>query len=107
MLTVNIDKSCAITIGTQQRLKNQSDELTISIGDENLSMVETIKYLGVTIDDKLSWNQHVSNLCSKLSPKIELLRKLKHKLPSDQLITIYNLILIIAYLSGDIPAKET
>ena len=80
-LTVNIEKSCAITIGTQQRLKNQTEQLSISIGNENLSLVETIKYLGVTIDDNISWNQHVNNLCSKILPRIELLLKLNTNCP--------------------------
>ncbi len=63
MLTVNIDKSCGIVIGTHQRLQNQTEQLSISIGDENVSLVNTIKYLGVKIDDNLSWNQHINNLC--------------------------------------------
>ncbi len=89
-LTVNIDKSCAIAIGTQQRLNSQEAQLLIAIENDNLSVVDTIKYLGVTtIDNNLSWNQHVNNLCLKLFPKIELLQKLKYKLPQEQLITIY------------------
>ena len=96
-LTVNIEKSCAIAIGTQQRLKNQTEQLSISIGNANLSLVETIKYLGVTIDDNISWNQHVNNLCSKISPRIELLRKLKYKLPTEQLITVYQSIIHFDY----------
>ncbi len=55
--------------------------------------MDAIKYLGVIIDANLSWNQCVNNLCLKLSPKIELLRKLKYKLPQEQLITIYQLII--------------
>ena len=73
--------------------KNQTEQLSISIGNTNLSLVETIKYLGVTIDDNISWNQHVNNLCSKLSPRIELLRKLKYKLPTEQLITVFQSII--------------
>ena len=93
MLTVNIDKSCAIAIGTQQRLNNQTEELNIMVMNDNLENVNSIKYLGITIDTNLNWNQHVNNLCLKLSPKIELLRKLKHKLPTEQLITIYTSII--------------
>ena len=93
MLTVNIDKSCSIAIGTHQRLNNQTEELNVTVMDDNLRNVNSIKYLGLTIDNNLNWNQHVNNLCLKLSPKIELLRKLKHKLPTEQLITIYKSII--------------
>ena len=93
LLTVNIDKTYVIPIGTQQRLSKQQSNLNIKFMDVNLDTVNSIKYLGVTIDSNLSWNDHVSNLCKKVSPKIELLRKLKHKLPINQLNTIYQSII--------------
>jgi len=91
LLTVNIDKSCAILIGTNQRLQKQN--LSISVENMSLSNVDSIKYLGVTIDQNLSWNTHISAICKKVSPKIEMLRKLKCKLPRDQICIIYESII--------------
>ncbi len=93
LLTVNIDKSCVIPIGTRQRLSNMDHDFEISIDDEKLANVDNIKYLGVTIDKHLTWNTHISNLCKSISPKIELLRKLKYKLPAEQLNIIYQSII--------------
>ncbi len=42
MLTVSINKSCAIVIGTQQRLNNQAAQLVIAIENDNLSVVDPI-----------------------------------------------------------------
>ena len=91
MLTLNIDKSCTIAIGTQKRLSNNN--LNILAENNLLTNVNKVKYLGVTIDKNLNWNDHVSTLCAKISPKIGLLRKLKYKIPKDQLITIYQSII--------------
>ena len=35
------------------------------------------------------WKIHINELCKKLAPKIELLRRLRYKLPIDQLKTVY------------------
>ena len=39
------------------------------------------------------WNTHISAICNKVSPKIEMLRKLKYKLPKEQICTIYESII--------------
>ena len=96
MLTVNIDKSCTLAIGTTRRLAAQNNDLNITIDNTSLQHVSNMKYLGVTIDRTLSWDDHIScisSVCKKVSPKIELLRKIKYKLPKDQLCTIYNSII--------------
>jgi len=90
-LTLNIDKSCTINMGTRQKLKAAKNANTsISINNTELKMVDKLKYLGVTIDNTLSWEQHIDNLCTKISPKVELLRRIKYKLGKSQLIDIYN-----------------
>ncbi len=53
LLTVNIDKSCAIAVSTSKRLHNQLGELNITVTDDKLVNVDSIKYLGITIDNNL------------------------------------------------------
>lgn len=36
-------------------------------GFTDVIKVETVKYLGVVIEDRFSWNSHVEELCGKLS----------------------------------------
>ena len=47
------------------------------------------KLLGLTIDDKLTWSAHIDNLCSALSSKISLLRKLATYVPVEVLKKFY------------------
>lgn len=46
---------------------------------------EPIKFLGVVLDIRLTWEAHVVSLCKKLSSKIYLIRQLK-SLVSDQVL---------------------
>ena len=47
------------------------------------------KYLGVIIDKKLTWKEHISYLSSKISRGIGMIIKAKKRLNKDALITLY------------------
>ena len=44
-------------------------KLNIYIDGETISQVSTMKYLGIYIDSKLNWNNHIDRLCRTISPK--------------------------------------
>ena len=48
-----------------------------------------IKYLGVMIDESLSWKYHISYICSRVSRNIGIISKLRHYLSIHQLKQIY------------------
>ena len=39
--------------------------LHLSVNSKEIKQVHEVKYLGVTVDDKLSWNAHTQNVCKK------------------------------------------
>ena len=47
------------------------------------------KYLGLILDNRLSFEEYSTVMGAKVSRTIALLRKLQHILPRDSLITIY------------------
>ena len=47
------------------------------------------KHLGVTLDDKFTFDEHVNNVLNRVNQTIDLLRKLQNLLPVSTLITIY------------------
>ena len=60
-MSFNIDKCMVISI----TLKQTPIHANYTLHGKQLTMVECAKYLGVSIDSKLSFNQHVDNVCKK------------------------------------------
>ncbi len=56
------------------------------------------KFLGVIIDDKISWKSHIKYICSKLSRSISVLSKAKHILDYKSLRMLY-CSLVLPYLN--------
>ena len=50
--------------------------LPVLIKGEIVEIVNEYKYLGITIDDRLEWNYHASNVHAKMSQRLFFLRKL-------------------------------
>ena len=68
--------------------------LNVSISGKALQQVETIKYLGVILDNCLSWKPHITNLRNKTSRIVGMLRRLHHIVPSTTIQILYNTIVL-------------
>ena len=70
----------------------------IIFDDTPLERVSDIKFLGVTVDNKLSWKSHINNICNTISRNIGVINRLKFHIPSSSLLTLYSS-LILPYLN--------
>ena len=67
-LSLNIAKTEFMVIGSRQKfLAENCSELNIQLDNQPISRVEHAKSLGLIIDDRLSWSNHISELCRKIS----------------------------------------
>jgi hypothetical protein len=89
-ITINVEKSCSMLIASKFNIKNNNDVLKIKIDDKFLIDMNCIKYLGINIDNILSWDEHVKYLCKMLYCKISKLQRLMNIVPSNLLNVIYN-----------------
>ena len=74
-MTLNIDKTSVMTIGTNKRLSNIQD-VVLYLNNTMLSNVKSQKLLGISIDNNLSWNSQINQMCKNISRKITLLKML-------------------------------
>ena len=73
--------------------KNKKQEITkrlnFRISGQKINPITSVKYLGVFLNDSLSWDTHLNNLIPKLNRAIGLLAKIRHYTPKYLLKTIY------------------
>ena len=55
-------------------IKKESEaEYKLTIDNNNIESTKSVKLLGITIDDCLRFDQHMSNLCSKPAMQLNAL----------------------------------
>lgn len=64
--------------------------INICINNTVIEKVEHFNFLGITLDQHITWKKHTSNVNIKISRVVGLLRKLQHFFPQRILLTIYN-----------------
>ena len=73
-LALNPDKSEVIVIGTGARNRREGEIGTMTLGDAQITVSKSVKSHGITLDDKLSFNSHVDNVCEVTHFHIRALR---------------------------------
>ena len=63
--------------------------LNIKIDGQSIAEVQDTKFLGVYIDNKLSWKKHISHLASKFFIGMGMIKKARHYLNKNGLIALY------------------
>lgn len=71
------------------RNRNNVEHIRIEINDRAVERVESIKFLGIYIDEFLNFKKHIDELTKKLSKYVGLFFKLRHFLPVEALLTLY------------------
>ncbi len=80
--------------------KNKKDNkvCNLIIDGVNVEKVHVTKFLGVKVDDQLTWNDQINSVCTHLSKNISILYRVKHVLNSHSMHTLY-CTLILPYLN--------
>ena len=59
-----------------------------------MECVDCFNFLGIHFDKHLSWNEHIHTISNKITKTIGILNKLKHHIPLNILLTIYNTLIL-------------
>ena len=86
----------------RSKTKKEPDEITITINKFKLSPVSNVNYLGVVLDEFLSWDAHINKLCKKLAQTNGILSKFRHYVPQKTCISVYFSLLYSFILHGSL-----
>ena len=62
----------------------------LRINGLKIPQVHSTKFLGLVIDDRLSWEDHVSHLENKLKSSLVVIKRIIKYIPQFQYMNIYN-----------------
>ena len=68
---------------------NESENFHIILDDTKLERVNKTKFLGVIIDENLTWKYHIDGITKIISRNIGMMNKLKFFVPERILRTLY------------------
>lgn len=85
-LVINLNKTKIMHF--HQRLVNTPVDVTYN--NIKIEEVSNTKFLGVTIDDKLTWKPHLEEICKRLSKSAYLLFQLSKKVNTETLLMAYH-----------------
>ena len=87
-LSLNVKKTHYI-IFHRARIKVPQNHLSLHMDNSTLSKTQNLKYLGVILDHKVSWIQHISYVINKISKGIGIMYKARRYLGSKSLVNLY------------------
>ena len=84
-LIINLDKTNLMVFTNKKR----PDTVSITVRGHTINEIVETSYLGVIIDNKLSWKAHINHISNKISNSVSLLKMLKSTFPSRILKSLY------------------
>ena len=95
-LHANKEKYQAMTVTGR---KTQELPIEVKINDDVVQQTKALQLLGITIDDKLIFNEHISNTCKKACQRVGLLMRLRNLIQTDAKPALYKTVILphIAY----------
>ena len=84
-LSINISTTEYLLI-TREKIKSSFE---IKINNQIIKQRSCSKYLGIYVDDKLTWKNQVSSVCSKIARVCLALERLKNYVNQKTLLNVY------------------
>ena len=91
-LSLNANKTKYLIFHTTRRHISE-DTFGIKINNINIERTRNMKFLGVYMDENLTWKTHARTKAKQSLAVVAILSRLKHSLPSNILRIIYNSLL--------------
>ena len=72
------------------RVREFGSEKYLKLAGNTLLKVDKVKFLGVIIDDELSWNHHINHLKEKLNSSINIIKRIMKFIPKSEYHKLYD-----------------
>ena len=86
-LSLNVDKTFLMLF--TNRSQDVDDSLDVTFSDDIVKIQNSGNFLGMILDNNLSFGEHISYICNKISKSIGVFHKLKLSVPENVLVNLY------------------
>ena len=86
-LSLNCNKS-SYFVGHSGRKNGALTNFALSTGEHSIPSISA-KYLGITVDQQLSWKDHINHITTKLANAARISSKLRHYASKKNLVKLY------------------
>ena len=86
-ISLNTSKTKIVLFRSKR--KTITKKLNFRISGQNIPISKSVKYLGVMLNENLSWDSHMTYILPKLNRGLGLLSKIRYYVPKVLLQTIY------------------
>ena len=100
-LTLNVGKTKLMIFGSQRKLSMIND-VQLDLNGENIERVSVFKYLGITLDQCLTFETHIQNVYNKCCSRLGMLRKARACLGEKMALTLYKSLVLPHIDLGDV-----
>jgi hypothetical protein len=91
-LSLNVEKTKLMIFRYSQRVLSHVP--TLKINNVDIERVTDFNFLGITLNESLSWHSHTSKIAGKISRTIGVMNRLKHILPQCALKLMYHSLIL-------------
>jgi hypothetical protein len=102
LLALNTSKCKFMLFGSPQKLSKVDVSFKIGINDDVFEKVESFKYLGVTLHQHMTWDEHVDNVIKKVNQRLGVICRVKHLIPLSARLMLYHSLVLPLFDYGDI-----
>ena len=87
-LSLNVNKTHLMIFKTRKKRLNYNAHVILN--ENPIEKVKYTKFLGIIIDEELSWKYHINHIATKVSKMVGITAKARHYLSLKLLLTLYN-----------------
>ena len=87
-MSLNYNKTTYFLVYSK-RIKNNTNNFSLTVGGHDIPFSNYTKYLGIIIDEELSWSKHCNYIANKHSKAAGILCRIRHNIKKKTLINLY------------------
>ena len=85
-----VDKSQYMLVNKNNNHRIEDGDFELKMGGHIITRTKTYRYLGLLVDEKFSWADHINEVCWKLSQVAGMIFKIRTLLSKEAMMLVYH-----------------